>query len=154
MGKVRPPSPPQRWRKTALALCAAILLGTALSSGTAVATSGLEAEVHDQINGARRANGVPRLALSERLSQRAHNHSERMADEGSLFHSCLDCGGSRNTSTMAENVGVGGSLGAVHKALMASSGHRANILGAAFDRVGVGVVRRGGRVWVTQIFAG
>ena len=154
MGKFRPPSPPQRWRKTALALCAAILLGTALSSGTAVATSSQETQLHDLINDARRANGVGRLALSERLSQRAHNHSERMANAGSLFHSCLDCGGSRNTSTMAENVGVGGSLGAIHKALMGSSGHRANILSAAFERVGVGVVRRGRRIWVTQIFAG
>ena len=77
-----------------------------------------------------------------------------MADAGSIFHSCLDCGRRRSYSTMAENVGVGGSLSAVHNALMASDGHRANILGPDFQRVGVGVVRRDGRVWVTEVFAG
>ena len=137
-----------------IALCAALLLSTAFGSTTARATSSTENRLHSLINDARAANGRGRLALSDSLSRRAHRHSERMADAGSIFHSCLDCGRSRSYSTMAENVGVGGSLGAVHNALMASSGHRENILGPDFQRVGGGVVRRGGRVWVTELFAG
>jgi uncharacterized protein YkwD len=125
---------------------------SAVSSTTAVATSSPERHLFSMVNQARDANGKGRLGLSDSLSRRAHRHSEQMADAGSLFHSCLECG-KRRSPSMAENVGVGGSLGAVHDALMASSGHRANILGG-FDRVGVGVVRRGDRVWVTELFAG
>ena len=136
-----------------IALCAATLLST-VASTTATAASSQERQLFSMVNQARNANGTGRLSLSDNLSRRAHNHSERMADSGSIFHSCLDCGKRRSYSTMAENVGVGGSLGAVHDALMASSGHRENILDSRFDRVGIGVVRRGGRVWVTELFAG
>lgn len=105
------------------------------------------------INQARSDNGMGSLGLSQKLSRRAHGHSERMADSGRLFHSCLNCrsGGGRR---MGENVGVAGSIREVHRLLMNSSSHRANILATAFERVGVGVVRKGGRVWVTEIFAG
>ena len=106
------------------------------------------------VNRERGANGVGSLALSEKLSRRAHNHSEEMADSGTLFHSCLSCSGRRSTSMMAENIGVGASVQAVHDALMDSSGYRENILGSEYQRVGVGIVRRGDRVWVTELFAG
>ena len=77
-----------------------------------------------------------------------------MAESGRLFHSCLTCRrASGSSSALAENVGVGDTLKAVHQALMASSSHRSNILSKAYNRVGVGVVRRGGRMWVTQLFA-
>ena len=134
-----------------IALCAATML-SAVGSTTAIATSSQERRLHSMVNQARNANGKGGLTLSDSLSRRAHRHSEDMADAGSLFHSCLDCG-KRRSPSMAENVGVGPSLGAVHNALMDSSGHRANILGP-YDRVGIGVVRRGDRVWVTQLFAG
>lgn len=135
-----------------IALCAAMLLSS-VASTTAGATSSSERQMHAKVNQARSENGKGRLTLSSSLSRRAHRHSERMADSGSLFHSCLNCGKRSSPSSMAENVGVGPSLGAVHNALMDSPGHRANILGA-FDRVGIGVVRRGDRVWVTELFAG
>lgn len=106
------------------------------------------------INRARDDRSVGSLSLSERLSRRAHRHSEEMADAGTLFHSCLSCSGRRSPSAMGENVGVGDSLQAVHNALMDSSSHRENILSSAYQRVGVGIVKRGGRVWVTELFAG
>jgi hypothetical protein len=40
----------------------------------------------------------------------------------------------------------------LHAALMASSGHRANILDRNVSQVGVGVTVRNGTVWVTQVF--
>jgi uncharacterized protein YkwD len=57
-------------------------------------------------------------------------------------------------SALAENVGVGDSLEKIHSALMASASHRRNILSSSHQRVGIGVVSRGGRLWVTQLFAG
>lgn len=78
-----------------------------------------------------------------------------MAESGRLFHSCLTCPRSSGSiSAVAENVGVGDTLNKVHSALMNSSSHRRNILSNDFVRVGVGVVRRGGRVWVTELFGG
>ena len=35
---------------------------------------------------------------------------------------------------------------------MASPGHRANIMGTRWDGSGVGVVKSGGYLWVTEIF--
>ena len=48
-------------------------------------------------------------------------------------------------------VGYGPSVDAVFTELMASASHRDTLLGAAWRKTGVGVVRLGGRVWVTQI---
>lgn len=134
-------------------LCAAIVLSAALPSGTAIATSSQEQQLHGMINRARSGQGVGNLSLSEKLSRRARRHTDEMADSGTLFHSCLDCGGGRRPASMAENIGVGPSLKAVHQALMDSSGHRENILSSTYHRVGVGVVRRGDRVWVTELFS-
>ena len=136
-----------------IALCAALALSTAFSSGTAVATTSPERRVHGMINGERTSSGLGGLRLSAAMSRRAHRHSAQMAESGRLFHSCLTCSRGSGSSAQAENVGVGDTIQAVHQALMASSSHRANILGKAYNRVGVGVVRRGGRMWVTQLFA-
>jgi hypothetical protein len=52
---------------------------------------------------------------------------------------------------IGENIGVGGSVESLHSSLWASSGHRANILGN-YNRVGIGVVVQGTRIWVTFDF--
>ena len=137
-----------------LALCAAISLSTAFHSGTAVATTSTERRGHQLINSARSSHGLNGLRLSSALSKRAHRHSIHMAESGRLFHSCLNCRRGSGSRALAENVGVGDTVKVVHRALMDSSSHRRNILSSDFRRVGVGVVRRSGRVWVTQLFAG
>jgi len=136
-----------------LALCALLALNTALASGTAVATTSSERQGHAMVNRARASHGIYGLRLSSALSKRAHRHSSRMAESGRLFHSCLTCSRARGTSASAENVGVGDTLKKIHAALMNSSSHRRNILSKQYRRVGVGVVRRSGRLWVTQLFA-
>jgi Cysteine-rich secretory protein family len=50
-----------------------------------------------------------------------------------------------------ENIGVGGDVEALQGAFVESSGHYANIVGP-YDRVGVGVVAAGDRIWVTLDF--
>ena len=101
------------------------------------------------VNGARAAHGLRPLKLSEKIARRAHRHSMRMARSRTLYHSCVSC----HYRRAAENVGVARSMKRVHNMMMSSSGHRANVLGK-FRRIGVGVVKRGGRFWVTQIFVG
>jgi uncharacterized protein YkwD len=74
-----------------------------------------------------------------------------MAREGAVFHRpCLTCR-IPPADAVGENVGMGGSLRRIHRMMMRSGGHRHNLLGN-FDAVGVGVVKRGGRFWVTEIF--
>ena len=53
---------------------------------------------------------------------------------------------------VAENVGVGYSVKQLHDAFMGSTGHRNNILNPSYNRVGIGVVLSGGRIWVTVRF--
>jgi uncharacterized protein YkwD len=57
-----------------------------------------------------------------------------------------------NWSTLGENVGVGGTVDSLHAAFMASPAHKDNVLYTSFRHVGIGVVERNGRMWVTVIF--
>jgi uncharacterized protein YkwD len=49
---------------------------------------------------------------------------------------------------------MGGTVQRVHKMFMRSAGHRSNVLRGGFSKVGIGVLPRGGRVWVTVMFYG
>jgi len=51
----------------------------------------------------------------------------------------------------AENIGVGGDVQSLHDAFVHSAGHFANMIGD-YNRVGVAVVVRGDRMWVTFDF--
>jgi uncharacterized protein YkwD len=56
---------------------------------------------------------------------------------------------------VGENVAHAPSIALAHRALWASPSHRANLLGAEFDRVGVAVSRdERGDSWVAETFAG
>ncbi|MDQ4004700.1 MAG: CAP domain-containing protein, partial [Actinomycetota bacterium] len=98
----------------------------------------------------RAAHGLQALRLSERISRRAHRHSMKMARSRTLFHSCVSC----KYRSAAENVGVARSMNRVHQMMMNSAQHRSNILNSRFSRAGFGVVKRGGRYWVTEVFIG
>jgi uncharacterized protein YkwD len=143
-------------RSAVATMLAGILIVGGPAASPAQATTSSEESLFALINQARVKRDRPRLRLSYPLSRKAHRHSVRMADAGWIFHhSCLSCLVSGwNWSTIGENVGVGGTVRSVHRALMNSRPHRRNILSRAFDRVGVGVVRSGGRVWITEIFLG
>ncbi len=107
------------------------------------------------INAVRDRAGVRQLRLRPRLVRIAHRHSRRMASAGSLFHGDLHGMLSGTRSHMiAENVGVGRSRKQVRGAFLESSPHRHNIVQNGLRITGVGVVSRGGKVWITQIFMG
>jgi uncharacterized protein YkwD len=106
------------------------------------------------INSTRAARGLGTLSLSERLSRMARRHSRRMARERHLFHhSCLSCMfPSGSWDLLGENVGTAPTLRRVHRMMMNSAGHRTILLNQKFNRVGVGVVKRGSNYWITEIF--
>jgi uncharacterized protein YkwD len=107
------------------------------------------------INTARVRHDTDRLFFRRRLVRVARNHSRAMANQGSLFHSSnLGAKMPRGWRIVGENVGVGYSIESLHEAFMASSPHRKNNLRPAYERIGVGVVRRDGRIWITVVFYG
>jgi hypothetical protein len=109
-----------------------------------------------RMNADRRAHGLAPLAWDSKLAPTSRSWSAHMASRGELSHD-PDLGGTvarvePRWRAAGENVGVGPSVSGLHNAFMASSGHRANILKPAYNRVGIGVVHSGGRIWVTVRF--
>lgn len=137
-------------------LLVASLLVTLSGIQPASATLDRENRMHRMVQDARKSSGLRSLYLSQRLSDVARAHSRQMRGGRRMYHhSCLRCTLSSYSYRIAgENVGYGSSVRAVFRMLMRSKSHRANILRSGFKRIGIGAVRGGGRVWVTQIFLG
>jgi hypothetical protein len=141
-------------RSISVALVAAVLLvyapaTPALASGTAAA---MERDFQALINVERAKHGLHALQVRADITSVARAHSARMASQARLHHNPNFSTEIRDWRRLSENVGTGPSVGAIHRALMGSDGHRRNILDAQVTQVGVGVVVRNGRVWVTQNF--
>lgn len=131
-----------------MVLALALLLAGPAGSARA-AFGSREHKLEAMVNEARSAVGLAPLAPRDRLNRVAERHSRRMLDSGVLFHS--DLGKTLPGAPAAEVVGFGPSVGAVFTELMASGVHRDILLGSAWQKIGLGMVRGGGRVWVTQI---
>jgi uncharacterized protein YkwD len=128
-----------------------LLLGGAASAQTP--QEAREAELVTVVNAERVRHGLAPLAVSPRLTVLARQQSAANAARGRLAHSGDLAQQIRDWRALSENVGYGGSPVSVHQMLMGSRPHRANILSAGSQRVGVGVTTDGaGRIWVTEIF--
>lgn len=128
-----------------------LLVAGAATTGAASANAG-EPLSSDLVNGERALHGRPALRVCTDLRDEARRWSALMAREGRLVH---DPGlGSRLSGWrhLGENVGWGTSIGDVHGRFLASGAHRATMVRAGSQEVGVGVVHAGGRVWVTQLY--
>lgn len=133
-----------------LALLGVVLGVLAVAVPTAPASAS-PAQLTDAINRERAARGLPALAVAGDLQTVAQRWSEHMASTGQLAHNPRVADQVTGWRAIAENVGRGGGVTAVHTALMGSTGHRTNILGS-YHHVGVGVASDGSQVWVTQVF--
>ena len=94
------------------------------------------------------------IGWNEELAAKAQAWAEHMADANSLTHSDLAAGVSAGWSHLGENIGLGGSVPAVHVGFMNSAPHREAILNKQYSSVGVGVAERGGTVWIAEVFEG
>lgn len=123
--------------------------------------SAVEQEELDLTNEARASAGLPALVCDEALARAARLHSQDMCDQGYFSHSSrdgrsftdrLDAQGASYGSA-GENIAWGQRTPSeVHSAWMGSSGHRANILGRGYRRIGIGHVDCGGSPYWTQDF--
>lgn len=145
-----------------LTLCTGSAPATA-SPGGRIATSTANSQATDAegtfvtlLNQARAQGGLPAMQTDSRLADTSRPWSSNMGSRDQLYHDPnLADAVTRvepNWRSAGENVGVGYGVQQLHDAFMASSGHRANIMSNRFNRVGVGVVYVGTKLWVTVRF--
>lgn len=123
-------------------------------------TDAAEKQIFTQLNHERKDAGLPALAWNDLVAKAARRHAETLVENQQLSHQYpgelslperIGATGVRFTLA-AENVARTGYVEDVHPALMNSPGHRANILSSRYNAVGIGLVERDGRIYVTQDF--
>jgi uncharacterized protein YkwD len=104
-----------------------------------------ETQVVESTNAARVEQGLPPLVIDCRLMGTARRHARAMASAMSMYHS----------SGVAENVAYGQPTAVLAvRSWLRSPGHRANILGRSYSRIGVaGFIGPDGRAYWVQQFA-
>ncbi len=124
----------------------------------------MEWDMLQLVNEARAANGVGSLTMNATLRQMARDYSQSMRNDGFFDHVSPDGEdlGDRLSSysvtyqyageNIAWNENVSDPVETAHDDLMQSSGHRANILGSSFTRIGIGISQDGNKYWFTQVF--
>lgn len=101
-----------------------------------------------QINQTRAQNGLPPLQSHEGLANVSRAHSQDMVDNNFVGHTSPTTGSAPErvrgagyrSGLILENIGRGYSSSEIHRGLLASPGHAANILNRDVTHVGVGVV--------------
>lgn len=135
-------------------------LALALPTNGMAAASPAEKQVFDQLNQERQKAGLTTLEWNELVAEAARGHARMLAENEELSHQYpgepslterLGSAGVRFTRA-GENVARTEYVEDVHLALMTSPGHRANMLNAAYNAAGIGVVERDGMVYATEDF--
>ncbi len=120
-----------------------------------------EEEVVRLVNAERAKAGLGALAIDETMMAgaeiRASEQKQMFSHSRPDGRSCFSIFDDLQIPWMCtgENVGMGWSTSApeIVASWMASEGHRANILGGQFTRIGVGCYTSGGTVYWAQLFA-
>jgi uncharacterized protein YkwD len=120
-----------------------------------------ERQLLDLANQARAQAGAPRLTLDAGLCRAARAHAEAMFAARQLSHQFegepslpqrLAAATHAQLDQEGENVALDFDAESGHKHLMLSPPHRANLLNAAYNVIGLGVVRNGDRLYIVQDF--
>lgn len=133
------------------------LLGVLVALAATVALLGAclspaQGQVRNELNADRRAKGMSTLPAQADAQAKAQAWAEKLARENTIYHSKLSDGITTRWCSLGENVGYGASVPAIEDAYMASAGHRANILGTAWNGVGVGYATNGNRTFTVHVF--
>ena len=123
--------------------------------------SGAEKLLFDSVNRERTAKELPLLKWNEELARAARKHAELMAEQYLVQHQLP---GEADLATRAreagvsfshitENIGMAAYADRFHEGWMHSPGHRANILDAGSDSVGIAVVEGGEQLFAVEDFA-
>ena len=158
-------------RFATLALVSSLLFSAVPAAPAHAATSSqIRDALEDKINAARVARGLRRLRVSTYVCPAAllnrncmeyfsQDHAKRMARAGAIYHDTTNrlwAEVPRIAWWRAENVGYvsagPGAAARVHRAFMASSGHRANLLNRRATHMGIGVYQTSSRVYFVERF--
>jgi hypothetical protein len=148
-----------RLAATRAAISAAILVFS-LSAARAQ-EPGVARALFESANHARVAQGLAPLKWSATLAAAASQHALRMAARNMLSHQLpgepemadrASQAGAR-FSALAENVAEGPSAQSIHEQWMNSPPHRANLLDAQLDSVGIAVAERHGVLFAVEDFS-
>jgi uncharacterized protein YkwD len=135
---------------------AATPLGIRATAVVTTQTSDAEAQFFNLFNQARAQAGLPAMQFDGPLGNTSRSWSGNMSARDQLYHdpnlAAAVTSVEPNWRSAGENVGVGYGVQQLHDAFMNSTGHRANVLSGRFNRVGVGVVFNGTKIWVTFRF--
>ncbi len=120
----------------------------------------MQNEMLGYINADRKANGLSPLTLDKALCNGAYLKSKDMAVNNYFSHTSPTYGSPFDMmqslgisySAAGENIALNSSVKGAYDAFMNSSGHRANILGKNFGKVGLGLYQDGNYLYVTQWF--
>jgi uncharacterized YkwD family protein len=135
------------------------------TSGNTTTTSSansaaMQKEMLQYVNQARASEGLAALTLDTNLSNGAYLKSKDMAVNNYFSHTSPTYGSPFNMMqnlgityrAAGENIAKNFSVKGAHDAFMNSSGHRANIMGNQYHKVGFGFYQQGSYLYVTQWF--
>jgi hypothetical protein len=119
-------------------------------------------DIFELLNRARIEEGLDPLAWSAPLAEVGEGHATEMYVEGYFSHISPVTGTVADRMADAgipylvvgENLALAATARTAHEGLMDSPGHRANIVGERFTRVGIGVIRGPYGLMVVQVFSG
>jgi uncharacterized protein YkwD len=144
------------FRRLSLLVLVVAVLVAGMSSPADAGTVTRRQRTLELLNQTRRNHGLPVFRMNVNLSRFAWRHSKRMAERNRCYHTTnlYDAVRTYSPSTWGENVGAARTQLRMRTLWMGSSAHRANILNPRFRRIGIGVVKARGFLWVTTIFYG
>jgi len=122
--------------------------------------SAMQAEMLGYINAARVQYNLAPLTLDSALCNGAYLKSKDMAENNYFSHTSPTYGSpfammkslGISYRTAGENIAKNTSVKGAHDAFMNSAGHRQNILGSSYSKVGLGFYQEGHYLYVTQWF--
>lgn len=140
----------------AIALAVAVTLAIPDAASASTPDTAAADYLAGRINAERAAAGLAAVSVRADIAEIAMGQSVAMASRADLWHNdAYFAAGTRarlGARALGENVAYNGSIEDAHLRLMASPGHRANILNPAFDAVGIAVVVEGSTFYVTEDF--
>lgn len=142
----------RRLTATAVGAATVALVAALAAPGPAGAATAEELRVLELSNQVRTSVGSRPFVLDEALSVTARRWASTVAAAGRISHNPDLPVSTSGPAAIAENVGMGPGIQAVHDVLVASPGHYANLVNPIVDRVGIGVAWSGGLVYVVENF--
>ena len=134
-------------------LVASVAVATvAVGIAPARADAGDASRLLSLTNQLRSSRGLGPLTVDPGLNAVAQRWATALAAQGTLSHNSSLPSQVTGWKSLGENVGVGGTVDAIHDGFVASPTHIENLVDPAFTRVGFGIVRPDARIFVVEVF--